>query len=271
MSQAQNSNPAETYEEYLDPAIADPFTRVLLEYAAPQPSERVLDLACGTGSVARHVAPIVGANGRVVALDVNQNMLRVARALPPPAGATIEWLEGDAVSLDLPDDAFDLVICQQGLQFFSDRAASVQEMRRVLIDGGRVAISVWQALNRHPVYEVLLNATARHLGATIAALDLSFSLGDANDLRTLLDDAGFKQIEIVPRSLNVHLPSPERFVQITVLGAATSIPAFAQLNSAERSKLVEAVTAETQEVAQRYRDGDTLTFSMSTNIAVAYK
>ena len=162
MSQRQRPNPAETYEQYLGPAIADPWTRALLEYAAPQPGERALDVACGTDSVARHVAPMVGTSGKAV-----------ARALPAPAGATIAWLEGNAISLDLPDDAFDLVLCQQGLQFFPDRAASVREMRRVLTDGGRVAISVWQALHRHPVYEALLHATARHLGATIDTVDVS--------------------------------------------------------------------------------------------------
>jgi ubiquinone/menaquinone biosynthesis C-methylase UbiE len=271
MSQRQRPNPAETYEHYLGPAIADPWTRALLEYAAPQPGERALDVACGTGSVARHVAPMVETSGKVVALDVNSDMLAVARALPAPAGATIAWLEGNAISLDLPDDAFDLVLCQQGLQFFPDRAASVREMRRVLTDGGRVAISVWQALHRHPVYEALLHATARHLGATIDTVDVSFSLWDADELRTLLGDAGFQRIKIAPRSLNISLPSPERFVQLTVLGAATSIPTFAQLDAGARSALVEAVTGETQAVAQRYRDGDTLMFSMSTHIAVAYK
>jgi hypothetical protein len=140
----------------------------------------------------------------------------------------------------------------------------------VLIDGGRVVISVWQALRHQPVYEALFAATARHLGATMATVELSFSLGDADELRTLLGDAGFQHIEISPRSLNIHLPSPERFVQLTVLGAATSIPAFAQLDTAARAALVEAVTGETQAVAQRYRDGDKLTFPMFTHIAVAY-
>jgi hypothetical protein len=101
-------------------------------------------------------------------------------------------------------------------------------------------------------------------------VDVSFSLGDADELRTLLGDAGFQSIEIFPRSLNVHLPSPDRFVQLTVLGAATSIPAFALLDAAARSALVEAVTDETQAVAQRYRDGDEMTFPMFTHIALAY-
>lgn len=271
MNDQPSPNPAETYEQYFGPTIADPWTRVLLEYAAPQPGARTLDVACGTGSVARHVAPLVGAAGKVVALDSSPAMLAVARALPAPAGAAITWLEGNAIRLDLPDDTFDLVLCQQGLQFFPDRAASVREMRRVLTDGGRVVISVWQALHHHPVYAALFEATARHLGAPIATLDVSFSLGNADELRMLLSDAGLQRIALTPRSLTIHLPVPERFVQLTVLGAATSIPAVAHLDAAARAALVAAVTNETQAVAQRYRDGETLTFPMSTHIAVAYK
>lgn len=108
-------SPAEVYERHLGRTIADPFTRVLLDCAAPKPEEAVLDLAAGTGSVARHVAPMVGVEGRVVAVDINRAMLAVGRTVPAPAGARIEWREGDATKLDLPDHSFDLVLCQQGL------------------------------------------------------------------------------------------------------------------------------------------------------------
>lgn len=258
------------YEEYLGPTIADPSTRVLLEYAAPRSGERVLDLACGTGSVARQVAPMVGAEGRVVALDVSPGMLDVARALPAPLGPAIEWREGDAIALAPPNDAFNLVLCQQGLQFFTDRAAALLEMHRVLMEGGRAVISVWRALRCHPVYEALFEATARHLGADVSTVALSFSLWDAEELRALLSDAGFQRIAVAPRSPDIHLPSPERFVQLTVQGAATSVPVFAHLDAAARSTLVKAVTRETEAVSQRYLDGDALTFPMSAHIAVAY-
>jgi SAM-dependent methyltransferase len=138
-------SPAEVYERYLGRAIADPFTRVLLDFARPKPGESVLDLAAGTGSVARHVAPIGGAEGHLVAVDINPAMLAVGRAVPTPPGARIEWREDDAIKLDLPDQAFDLVLCQQGLQFFPDRAASLREIRRVLRPGGRTAIWIWTA------------------------------------------------------------------------------------------------------------------------------
>jgi hypothetical protein len=128
---------------------------------------------------------------------------------------------------------------------------------------------VWQALQRHPIYRALFEATARRLGAAVADVAVSFSLGTADELRTLVSDAGFQQIEVTPRSLDVHFPAPERFVQLTVLGAATSVPTFAQLDSAARSALVQSVSREVEAVMQDDRQGDRLTFPMFTHIAIA--
>ena len=101
--------PAEVYEEYMVPAIFTPWARVLLTYAAPKPGERVLDVACGTGAVSRQVAPIVGAKGKVTGLEISAAMLAVARSIHAPAGAQIDWREGDATSLPFADRSFDLV------------------------------------------------------------------------------------------------------------------------------------------------------------------
>lgn len=269
MSQQSTLSPAEVYERYLSRAIADPWTRVVLELASPKPGERVLDLACGTGSVARQVAPMVGISGQVLALDINSEMLEVGRAQPSPAGASILWQVGDATRLELPGDAFDLVLCQQGLQFFPDRAASVREMRRVLRGGGRAGISVWQSLNRHPVYEALFTATARHLDTPITDVDVAFSLSNPEELYMLLSEAGFQDIEITPETLLIRMPEPERFVQFSILGAATSVPAFASMDASERLALVEEVRAKTHAIIQGFRDGDSLAFSMESNIAIA--
>ena len=270
MSQQQSPNPAEVYEQYFGPALFSPWARVLLEYAAPQPGERVLDVACGTGIVTRRVAPMVGAAGKVVGLDISPAMLAVARALPAPGGATIAWQEGNALTLALPDDAFDLVLCHQGLQFFPDRAAAVQEMRRVLTKGGRVVLSVWRDLQRHPVFAAVYEATARRLNAPISAVALPFTFGDAEALRAFLSAAGFHRIAITPQSLNANFPTPERFVQLTVLGSAATVPTFAQLDTVARAALVEAVTLESEAAVQQYSEGDRLIFPMSTHIAIAH-
>lgn len=262
-------SPAETYEHYLGRNIADPWTRVLLARVLAQPGERVLDLACGTGSVARQVAPLVGESGHVVALDLNAEMLAVGMAQPVPQGATIDWREGDATNLELREQEFDLVLCQQGLQFFTDRAGALHGMRRVLRDSGRVGISVWQSLHRHPLYKALFIATARHLNIAVTDVDIAFSLSDADELYRLLESAGFQDIEVRTSALDIRLPDAKLFVDTSIAGAATSVPAFTRMAPVERAALMDAIKDETREVVQSFQLGDSLAFPMETNIATA--
>ena len=274
MSQAQGmtagENPAETYERYFVPAMFVPWAQVLLERAAPQPGERVLDVACGTGVVARLVAPQVGPTGTVVALDMNPAMLAVARSVLTAEGAAIVWQEGSALALPFAEADFDLVLCQQGLQFFPDRVAALREMRRVLRPDGRVALSVNQALQDNPVYEALYGAIARHLGTTAPAIASPFALGDADELRALFRAAGFQQVEVAPVTLTVRFPEPARFVQLTVLSSAAVLPVFARMDPAARTALVEAVARELEPALRSHIDGDTVAFPMAAHIGLAH-
>src|SRR5881628_2301555 len=186
---------AELYERYLVPAIFEPWAMALVALAAPQPGERVLDVACGTGVVARLVAPHVGATGHVVGLDLHAGRLAVARALPPAPGAVVEWREGDALALPLAEAVFDLVCCQQGLQFFPDRRTALREMYRVLVPGGRLALNVWRALEHNPVALAMAQALGRHVSPEAEAFRHGpFTLGDAEALRALVIGAGFSEV-----------------------------------------------------------------------------
>ena len=129
---------AERYERCPARYILGPWAPLLVNAARPTAGERVLDVACGTGVVARIAAERVGPSGRVIGVDLNPGMIRVARSLPAPIGAPIEWLERSALDLRLEDASFDVVLCQQGLQFFPDKALALREMRRVLDHGGRL-------------------------------------------------------------------------------------------------------------------------------------
>src|SRR5215472_13290367 len=119
MSEPSQASPAQLFDQFFRPTLFTPWARSLLQRAAPQSGEQVLDLACGTGTVAQLAAPLVGAEGSVVGVDINPGMLAVAQGQPKPPGTAITWRQGDATALDLPDDSFDLVLCQQGLQFFA--------------------------------------------------------------------------------------------------------------------------------------------------------
>jgi hypothetical protein len=138
---------AELYERYLVPAVTLPWALDLVDRVGVGPDARVLDLACGTGVVARTAASRVQGAGRVAALDLNPGMLTVARSLAPATGPSIEWYEGSALALPFDDGEFQVVLCQLGLQFFPDRRRALQEILRVLALGGRVGASVYSAMS----------------------------------------------------------------------------------------------------------------------------
>lgn len=148
-------NPAETYERSIVPYLFRPWAQVLLDRASVQPGERVLDVACGTGIVAREAAKIVGSAGQAVGVDVNPAMLAVAQEAAAGEGISVEWRESDASDLPFSDESFDAVFCQQGLQFFPQRDSATRKMHRVLVPGGRALVSVWRDLELHPFFAAL--------------------------------------------------------------------------------------------------------------------
>ncbi len=135
-------NPAEVYESFFVPAMFAPLATLVLDRVSPRPGERVLDVACGTGIVARRAARLVGDGGRVVGVDPSPAMLAVARSAAVSEDVSVEWQEGTAEALPFPDASFDLAFCQMGLQFFPDKQAGLTELHRVLVPGGRTAVSV---------------------------------------------------------------------------------------------------------------------------------
>jgi ubiquinone/menaquinone biosynthesis C-methylase UbiE len=154
---------AQLYERIVARHILGPWAPSLVDAARLAAGERVLDLACGTGVVARIAAQRAGPAGRVTGVDLNAGMISVARSLPAPQGARVEWLEGSALAIPLPDASVDAVLCQQGLQFFPDKALALREMRRVLDRGGRLALSVWSGTGIYKTRPRVFSRLARCL------------------------------------------------------------------------------------------------------------
>jgi ubiquinone/menaquinone biosynthesis C-methylase UbiE len=268
--ESDKPTPPEVYERVLVPAVLQALSTRVVDLAAPREGERVLDLACGTGIVARTVAPIVGATGSVVGVDVLPPMLAVARSLPAPDGASVEWREGDATALDLPDSSFDLVICQQGLQFFPDRAATASEVLRVLASGGRFVAAVWQGIDRQPFWKAFTEVEAANLaplGLTREDVTLPFSWGDPDALRRLLADTGFDSIELSTTTIEANFAA-ESFVEDLEYPYGALVPGFLEDPDAFAS-YVDAVREESRDVLNRYRRGDRIVFETPANLVIA--
>lgn len=201
---------AENYQRFFVPTIGAPVADDLIAVADLQPGERVLDVACGTGVVTRMATERVGASGSVTGLDINPGMLAVAGSATP-SGMSIDWREASAESMPFPDDAFDVVLCQMGLQFVPGKLAALREMRRVLGTDGRAVINVPGP--KPALFAIMTDALARHLGPEAASFaDLVFSMHDVDELKELIRGAGFRTVDVEAKPKHLQLPAPADFL-----------------------------------------------------------
>jgi ubiquinone/menaquinone biosynthesis C-methylase UbiE len=229
---------AERYEAQFVPALFAEWAPRLTDLAGVAPGQAVLDVACGTGIVARTVADLQRGNGRVVGLDLNAAMLDVARRVRPE----IEWRQGDAARLPFADGSFDVVLCQMALMFFPDRVQALREMARVVTAGGTVAFSVPGRLESQPAYAPFVAMVARHAGPeAIGLLGAYFASGDLEELRRLVASAGLHDVAIRTHVGTVACPSVDAFVvtevESTPLRERLSVEVYAHIREAARELL----------------------------------
>ncbi len=180
---------AEAYEATFVPALFAEWAPRLLEFAGVRPGNSVLDVACGTGVVARAAAQVVGADGRVVGVDLNEAMLTVARRVAPD----IDFRRGDVAALPVPDNEFDVALCQMALMFFPDRVGAVREMGRVVTIGGTVAVVAPATLHEQPAYAPFVDMVAGFVGpSALSLMSTYFSCGEIGDVTSVFDAAGLE-------------------------------------------------------------------------------
>lgn len=204
---------AASYQDKLVPALMEEWAPRVAAAARIRPGDRVLDVACGTGVLARAAASLAAPGGAVTGLDFASGMLAVAARLSPD----IRWQQGSANDLPFPDRSFDAVVSQFGLMFFPDPAGALREMMRVLVPGGRLAVAVWGSLADTPAYEAEVALAERLAGPTAAAaLREPFVLGEGTRLADLFGDASIPGASIGLQQGRGHFPSIRSMVEVDV-------------------------------------------------------
>ena len=253
----------ENYERFFVPAIGGPLAHDLIAEANLRAGERVLDVACGTGTVARLAAERVGRDGSVAGLDINAGMLDVARSVLASTGPAIKWYETTAESIPLPKESFDVVLCQLGLMFMPDKNAAVREMHRVLVPAGRALVSVPTPTAFFNVFE---EALARHLPAGAVFVSQVFSLNDSVQIEQLFRDAGFRDVAIRRYARTLRLPSPREFLWQYI----QSTPLVGLVAEAS-DDVLGALEHDVVKGWQAWLEGDGLTYQQSMIVTAARK
>lgn len=223
---------AENYRRDFEPAFAAPVSRELFRIANLRSGERVLDVACGTGYVARAAAKIVGPVNKVAGVDIAPNMIAVARASAPD----IEWHVADAEELPFADATFDAVLCQMGLMFVKNRDRAVAEMHRVLDNDGRAVISTPGAIQ--PIFEHLKMSVAENIDAKLGMfVQAVFSMNEPEMLAELFNKAGFADVSTRRTEVMLHLQKPSvffwKYTNMTPMGPAAEQSPAEQRAAAE--------------------------------------
>jgi ubiquinone/menaquinone biosynthesis C-methylase UbiE len=260
----QSGSAPAIYQEFLVPAMFAPFAKRLVAHGCVRPGSRVLDVACGTGVVSRAAAILAGEGGSVAGVDLGEPTVAIARAYPVEENAApIDYAQADASVLPFDADDFDVILCQQGLQFFPERAAALAEMQRVLKPGGRVAIATWKDIE--PPFSMIADALGRHVSTEAAQMMHSpFTLGDGATLAQLMSDAGFHEVVVIDETIECTWASHPEFARLYI-AASPIASVFAAASDHSQQAVSDEVT---ERLAPHATAEGSLRMPMNTNIAI---
>jgi ubiquinone/menaquinone biosynthesis C-methylase UbiE len=256
-----SGNAAEMYEQKFVPNIFQEWASRVADATGIRTGDRVLDVACGTGIVARECVARVGPNKTITGLDLNEGMLAVARRLAPD----IEWHQGDVTAMPFEDRAFNVVVCQFGFMYFPDREKALREMWRVLAPGGRLAVATWDVIDRIPAYVSLGNLVERFTDREAANVIRSpYILGDKATLKEIFDEAGLANIEIATHRGLQRFDSLDEFIEAEIKAS----PLADRFDDVTYAAMVDAARSE---LAQYCKGDGLFEFDNSAHIVVARK
>ena len=237
--QSVETSAAEAFEKYLVPTIFGPWSRLLVDMAAPAPKERLLDVGCGTGAAARYASKKIGSPVAVAAIDLNAGMIAHARAID--TANVVDWHEGNIMALPFDENNFQTVVGNQVLQFLPDQRGALTEIARVMSAGGRAVFGVYCQLALCPAHNAVANALERH-HVDPAGIQTPYSFGDPVALGDLLANAGFRDVAVVRRNMEACFSSPKAFVEALKAGGPSARHALGQLDEDGYKQVIKEVS-----------------------------
>jgi SAM-dependent methyltransferase len=253
------------HADYADARGADVAAK-MLELAALQPGDRMLELACGPGGLGIAAAERVAPDGEVVLSDVAPEMTAIAAARAEAVGVrNVSTLVLDLEEIDQRDDSYDAVLCREGFMFAVDPAAAAGELARVLRPGGRAVLAVWGPREQNPWLGVVFDAVSAQIGAPIPPPGIPgpFAQSDAQRLHALLADAGFAEVTVGEHPVPLHARSFDEWWSRT---SALAGP-LSNILAAMPSEAVEGIRNRLIEATREYETADGLEFPGLTLLA----
>ncbi len=253
----------DAYEKYIVPAYTRAWAKEIVNRACLRDGEKILDVACGTGLVARIAADGQDSTDLIYGVDVNEVMIKKAQGIEE----NINWHHSDVTNMPFPDNHFDVVFCQQGLQYFPEPSLALKEMNRVLVENGRVLLSVWRPIKYSPFYASLCMVLEEYVNEKAASmLSNAFNFGDHGKLKILFTNTGFNstKINIVIKQMN-YFPFDE-----FVIGGIMATPFFKDIQQMQESKR-EEMLSQIYKLNQAYIDDNGLVAPLESYIVSAKK
>jgi len=257
-----SANAAAIYEEQKVPAIFAPLADATLDRIPLAEGDDVLDVACGTGILARKARERQANLGWVVGADLNAGMIATAKALMDQYSKACEWHVADALNTPFEDHSFITVFCQQGIQFFPDEDCFLAEMKRLLRPGGKIAMTVW---SRPPVlFTALANALARHIDPAIGEQSLApFGYRGRETLLTKMSDLGFCNVDRQEFAVDRVVRDPRGAIPKEIASNPVG-PTVEKAGAAVIAKITEEVLEEISD----YQEGGSLVLPQYTHLFV---
>lgn len=262
-----NDAVARSYDEYLLPTLFIPWAQRLIEENGPWENKNVVDLASGTGVIPSLLAPLIQPSGRITAVDINPQMLAVAKQRCSEWSQSIDFIESSAESIELDDNSIDTVLCQQGFQFFPDCDATARRLHKVLKDGGQVIASTWRPVSESRFFEIVCEALAEIDQHELSdMMRVPFDFMSEEDLVNPFVRAGFSEAEVKVQEMDLMIESGVDGA-ISMIYATPIAPKLSEFDQEMESKFKDIVREKIKVLSpDNYNMG-----TMATNILVAVK